>query len=96
MEIRDIVISEKYTNKMGEEKRSYTKIGTLFIKQEGGELKISGKLLAAPISNGNFNAYPKKDRNQGDNSGSQPAPKDDIPSINLDDDKEIKIEDIPF
>ena len=44
--IRDLCIAEKYTDKQGNEKTSWRKIGRLFIK-EGG--KISLKMEATPL-----------------------------------------------
>lgn len=94
MEIRDIVISEKYISKSGEEKRLYIRIGTLFIRQENGELKISGKLSAAPIGDGSFAAFPKKEyqpRQQEKNNFQSSA------TLNRDEpSEELNIEDVPF
>lgn len=101
MEVRDIVVGRKYEDKNGNDKTAWTKIGKLFIKNENGEMKISGILEATPIGgNGNFQAFvprPKEGGQFNSSNGSQPAPKDDVPTIDLDQDtQEIRIEDVPF
>lgn len=56
--IRDLCIAEKYTDKQGNEKTSWRKIGRLFIK-EGG--KISLKMEAIPVGwDGWMHAFERK------------------------------------
>jgi len=51
-----------YKNAQGEEKKSYLKIGTLFIYDDNG---MSLKLDAVPVGNGNINFYERKPKQQG-------------------------------
>ena len=63
-ERRDICVGRKYTDRNGNEKTSWTKIGSLFLRHENGELKISGILEASPIGNGSFAAFVPKESDQ--------------------------------
>ena len=60
------ITTGEYTNNNGENKKSYLKIGTLFVYADGG---MSLKLDAMPISGGNISFYDRKPR---ENSGQQP------------------------
>lgn len=97
MEVRDIMYPRPYT-KNGEDKTEWVKLGTLFIKNENGQVKISGILKATPVGgDGNFQAFaPKpKDSNTPQSSYNQPQQAESsLPTYDLDSD--IRIEDVPF
>ena len=61
----DAVVGRKYTNRQGEEKTSWTRIGTLFIADDG---KRSLKLDALPLPNDKgevwISFFEPKDRSQ--------------------------------
>ena len=59
------ITTGEYTNNNGENKKSYLKIGTLFVYADGG---MSLKLDAMPISGGNISFYDRKPR---ENNGQQ-------------------------
>ena len=68
------ITTGEYTNAQGEQKKSYLKIGTLFVYQDGG---MSLKLDAVPVGNGNINFYEKKPKEQGystSNGTNNPSP----------------------
>jgi len=60
-----VITTGEYTNNNGENKKSYLKIGTLFVYADGG---MSLKLDAMPISGGNISFYDRKPR---ENNGQQ-------------------------
>ena len=95
MQFKDIVVSEKYTTKQGEEKTKYTNIGTLFVYDDGG---MSVKLDVVPVNwDGKASVYEKKARqpqqptNQNiQNGSSQYAGTQQVPVIDM------GSQDIPF
>ena len=101
-EIRDIMIGRKYRDKMNNEKTAWTRIGTLFISYESdGEMKIGGAFDALPAHGENFAAFKRKPYQPKDSGvkseGEQPAPKEEVPTIQLDEEKEgVNIADVPF
>ena len=62
------VVTGEYTNAQGEQKKSYLKIGTLFVYDDNG---MSLKLDALPIGNPNINFYERKPKQSGGHQ--QPA-----------------------
>ena len=56
-----IITTGEYTNAQGEQKKSYLKIGTLFVYDDGG---LSLKLDAVPVGNGNISFYERKPKQQ--------------------------------
>ncbi len=99
-EIRDIIIGEEYTDKMNNKKTSWTRIGTAFVRYEDdgtvGSIGMKFKCYPAhgedPVA---FPPKPKEERAQR-NYSEQPAPKEEIPTINVEDDEEVPVGGVPF
>jgi ATPase subunit of ABC transporter with duplicated ATPase domains len=62
------IVTGEYQNAHGENKKSYLKIGTLFVYADGG---MSLKLDAMPIGGGNISFYERKPKD-GQQQNSQP------------------------
>jgi hypothetical protein len=97
-EIRDVCFAKEYKNKQGEEKTHWTKVGVMFIKDNGG---ISLVLDAMPTGTNQLVAFKQKPRTSNvpdtpayrpgeePGEGEQPAPTGA-------DGEEVAVEDIPF
>jgi hypothetical protein len=59
------IVTGEYTDKQGQNKKSYLTIGTLFIYQDGG---MSLKLDAVPTSSQNISFYPRKAKENNNNN----------------------------
>ena len=71
MKVQNIVVTEKYTDKQGQEKKAYKTIGKMFTYDDGG---VSIKIEMVPVGawDGNANVYdiqPKQTQNSSHNSG---------------------------
>ena len=101
-EIRNIIIGRNYKDKMNNQRTSWTRIGTLFIKTDEttGEVKIGGSFDALPAHGEGFIAVPRENRDQqqgNQNATAQPEQPEEIPTVQIDEEKdEVKIEDVPF
>ena len=61
MKVQNIVVSESYTNKQGEEKKKYINIGTIFTYDDGGQ---SIKMDTIPLGwDGKAAIYDRKESN---------------------------------
>ncbi len=78
MDIRDVYTAEKYTDKQGQEKTTWYKIGTAFIKEDGG---IGLSLAAFPRSGQAqvFKRKPKEGLPQTQNTQQMQSQEDDLP-----------------
>ncbi len=65
------IVTGEYTDSSGQQKKTYLKVGTLFVYQDGG---MSLKLDALPLGSGNINFYDRKPKNaqNGQNNAQQP------------------------
>jgi hypothetical protein len=105
VEVRDVCFAKGWKDKSGQEKTHWTKVGVLFIKDNGG---MSIVLDAMPIGTNQLVAFKKKPREGGamNTPVYQPDGATNIPSIDVDADMqappavegdgEIRAEDIPF
>lgn len=92
-EIRDILIGREYRDKMNNKKTAWTKIGTLFINEgENGVAKIGGVFDALPAHGENFIAVVRKPY-EGGQEEQKPA---DETIGHVEEEKEVRIEDVPF
>lgn len=97
MEIRDLCIGREYRDKMQTKKTQWTRIGTMFIKPgDDGELKINMVFDCYPAHGENVVAFKKKPREDNQSQTEQKAPAEELPTVNLDEEEEIRIEDAPF
>lgn len=79
MKIKNIVVTETYTDRDGNPKKKYTTIGTLFMYDDGG---IGVKMDMIPVGwNGKANAYDKETRPADTSYEARPAyqPPNDTP-----------------
>lgn len=95
----NLVFSEKYENKDGEEKRRYTTVGKLFRREDGS---VTIKLETLPISpqfNGWLSVYKIEPRDSGEKEYQQQQQEkqqpDDVVLEDIDD-KPIDLSEIPF
>ena len=84
------IVTGEYTNSQGEKKKSYLKIGTLFVYEDGG---MSMKLDALPLGNGNISFYERKPR-EGQAPQPQAAPQQTVPGTQIP--LEVENQEMPF
>ena len=76
MTIKNIVHVTKFTNKLGEEKKSYQTVGKLFIYPDGG---MTIKMEYTPVGgNGNYSVYDPKTKEVEKEVGKPEFPKQQI------------------
>ena len=96
MQVKNIVVGSKYTDKQGTEKTKWTTIGTAFIKDDN---KISGKIEQIPLNwDGQFILFDRDTQQRPSQQTSQyqqqPAPIGTVPNSNIP--LEITETEIPF
>lgn len=83
-----VIVVRTYTDKQGEEKNVYKTIGEITtFNGENGEFK---KADLYHIPGANISVYPQEPRKK------ETAPKEEVPTVDVEDDGEIKVKDIPF
>lgn len=102
VEVRDICFGKNWKDRSGQEKTQWTKVGALFIKDNGG---MSIVLDAIPLGTTQLVAFKKKPKEGRETPVYQPGGETNLPTIDADadtqapppaDGEELKPEDIPF
>ena len=84
MQVKNIVVGQKYTDKQGTEKTKWTTIGVAFIKDDG---KMSGRIDMQPLNwDGNFVLFDRDENKQRPSQQTsqykaQPAPVGSFPVV---------------
>jgi len=92
MQVKNIVVGQKYTDKQGTEKTKWTTIGVAFIKDDG---KMSGRIDMQPLNwDGNFVLFDRDNKQQPQQQSHYATPVKTVPNTDIP--LEISEDSIPF